>query len=148
MLLFPHFMLPCRSVLPNIRTCSAFWLQDWSFISSSIVHVTRSMGWRLGMGGVKYSVTVLEAFPLSHSIKMLFVFHNPWQRGSTIVACIHFPNISEIFCHTNDDASQTMLRPLHSMRTLTRDDEHYNFLMVSKTSWNYCKNLLSQDSYI
>lgn len=75
MLLFPNFMLPCRSVLPNIRTCSAFWLQDWSFISLSIVHVTRSMGWRLGMGGVKYSVTVLEAFPLSHSIKMLFVFH-------------------------------------------------------------------------
>lgn len=105
----------------------------------------------MSLAAVRAEDWVLVVEVLCHSISFSILpqhqdaFHlsYPWKCGSIVVICICFPNISDIFCHENDDGFQYMRGPLQSMRTLTRDDIHYNFWMISTTSWNCCKKIFS-----
>lgn len=144
-------MLPCISVLPNVRTFKHLQC----FLSTGVVlYFVICCTWHYQY---RLKIGLLVGEVLCHCIRSFYIlpqhqaaFHlsYPWKYGSTVVACIFFPNIAKIFCHENDGGSQSIQGPLQSMKTLTRVDIHHNFWMISTTSWNYCENLLSQDSCI
>lgn len=112
-------MLPCISVLPNVRTFKHLQC----FLSTGVVlYFVICCTWHYQY---RLKIGLLVGEVLCHCIRSFYIlpqhqaaFHlsYPWKYGSTVVACIFFPNIAKIFCHENDGGSQSIQGPLQSIK--------------------------------